>query len=245
MSKFNFNIDVDIEQEQNNDVVLSKSKNIIRTQKDVYATTLYVDMGLPSKTLWAKYNLGVDIGNLKTPEGWYGNYYAWGEIKPKNQYSISTYKFGHDWNDYTKYYTKMSHRKKISDELYELELEDDAAYVATSNDTTQYRTPSENQYKELLQFCYTALVHDYNDVNDLNGYVFISKINNKELFFPASRHRMTNKVIKGEKLAGSYMTSSLNSINGNISYLFFNRGQTPCVSECVRYQGLTIRPVVY
>ena len=36
----------------------------------------YVDLGLPSGTLWATCNVGAD-----TPEG-YGDYFAWGEIEP-------------------------------------------------------------------------------------------------------------------------------------------------------------------
>ena len=45
----------------------------------------YVDMGLPSGTLWATCNVGAD-----TPEG-NGWYVAWGEIAEKNYYSWSNY----------------------------------------------------------------------------------------------------------------------------------------------------------
>ena len=41
----------------------------------------YVDLGLPSGTLWATCNVGAD-----TPEG-YGNYYAWGETETKEVYN--------------------------------------------------------------------------------------------------------------------------------------------------------------
>ena len=41
-----------------------------------------VDLGLPSGTLWCKYNLGVDQNQLSKPEDWYGDYYAWGDPKP-------------------------------------------------------------------------------------------------------------------------------------------------------------------
>jgi len=54
---------------------------------------------LPSGTLWAAYNLGCDIKYLNNtnpketrPEDWYGNYYSWGEIKPKNNYLERYYK---------------------------------------------------------------------------------------------------------------------------------------------------------
>jgi hypothetical protein len=41
----------------------------------------YVDLGLPSGTLWATCNIGTN-----KPEG-YGNYYAWGEISTKTTYN--------------------------------------------------------------------------------------------------------------------------------------------------------------
>ena len=40
-----------------------------------------IDLGLPSRTLWCRYNLGVNPTKLLTPEDWYGDYYAWGELK--------------------------------------------------------------------------------------------------------------------------------------------------------------------
>jgi hypothetical protein len=39
-----------------------------------------VDLGLPSGTLWCKYNLGVNPNCLTNPVNWFGDYYAWGEI---------------------------------------------------------------------------------------------------------------------------------------------------------------------
>ena len=47
----------------------------------------YVDLGLPSGTLWATYNVGAD-----TPEE-YGDYFAWGETQPKSNYDWSTYQY--------------------------------------------------------------------------------------------------------------------------------------------------------
>ena len=47
----------------------------------------YVDLGLPSGTLWATCNVGAN-----SPEE-YGDYFAWGETAPKSDYSWSTYKY--------------------------------------------------------------------------------------------------------------------------------------------------------
>ena len=46
----------------------------------------WVDLGLPSGTLWATCNVGANA-----PED-YGDYFAWGETKPKDNYDLNTYK---------------------------------------------------------------------------------------------------------------------------------------------------------
>ncbi len=45
----------------------------------------WVDLGLPSGILWAKYNVGAN-----SPEE-YGGYYAWGETEEKESYAMDTY----------------------------------------------------------------------------------------------------------------------------------------------------------
>ena len=46
-----------------------------------------VDLGLPSGTLWCKYNLGA---NTETE---YGDYYAWGELTTKSEYTEENYRY--------------------------------------------------------------------------------------------------------------------------------------------------------
>ena len=46
-----------------------------------------VDLGLPSGTIWAGWNVGAS-----SPEQ-YGSYYAWGEVVVKRNYSTKTYKY--------------------------------------------------------------------------------------------------------------------------------------------------------
>ena len=48
----------------------------------------YVDLGLPSGTLWATRNVGAD-----KPED-IGDYFAWGETTPKMAYVVENYKWG-------------------------------------------------------------------------------------------------------------------------------------------------------
>lgn len=47
----------------------------------------YVDLGLPSGLKWAACNLGAT--SLEQP----GDYYAWGETEPKENYQWATYKY--------------------------------------------------------------------------------------------------------------------------------------------------------
>jgi len=52
-----------------------------------------VDLGLPSGTLWCKYNLGATC-EPNNNKSWFGNYYAWGELEPnKKKYDWDHYKF--------------------------------------------------------------------------------------------------------------------------------------------------------
>ena len=63
----------------------------------------YVDLGLPSGTLWATCNLGAN-----SPEQ-YGDYFAWGETAPKEVYTWTTYKWCNGTNNtLTKYCTNSS-----------------------------------------------------------------------------------------------------------------------------------------
>ena len=92
----------------------------------------YVDLGLPSGTLWATTNVGAE-----KPED-YGLYFAWGETTGYTGdtndgylFDWASYKWCNgDYNQLTKYcYDISSGYNGFTDTLTELEPEDDAAYV--------------------------------------------------------------------------------------------------------------------
>ncbi len=122
----------------------------------------YVDLGLPSGTLWATTNVGAT-----NPED-YGGYFAWGETVPRGEedksnltnylyagtyvktyYDSETYKWGSgEWHDFTKYCYESSYGfNGFTDALTELELQDDAAYMNWGAD---WRTPTQEQLEELI-----------------------------------------------------------------------------------------------
>lgn len=85
----------------------------------------WVDLGLPSGTLWATCNVGAD-----TPEG-IGDYFAWGETSPKDLYDWKSYQYG-NWTfeqfEITKYCTDSCYGLDgFVDNLTLLEPKDDAA----------------------------------------------------------------------------------------------------------------------
>ena len=87
----------------------------------------YIDLGLPSGTLWATCNVGANF-----PEE-YGLYFAWGETTTKSTYSSSTYTY--------------------SSNPSELPTSVDAAYV---NWGSGWRMPSLAQFQELINSSYTT-----------------------------------------------------------------------------------------
>ena len=121
----------------------------------------WVDLGLPSGTLWATCNIGADA-----PEE-YGDYFAWGETEPKEVYSGDNYKWS---SDYSKY--------NDTDNKTELELEDDVAY---NNLGALWRIPSDEQFNELVDYC----TWRWTQKNSVNGYL-VTGPNRKTIFLPAA-----------------------------------------------------------
>lgn len=137
----------------------------------------YVDLGLPSGTLWATCNVGAD-----TPED-YGDYFAWGEIEPKDYYNWTTYIWcnGSD-NTITKYCLDDDHGYNgFTDGKTELDTKDDAAYV---NWGTSWRMPSWEQIVELRDYSSWQFVQR----NGVYGQLGIGP-NGNSIFLPASGGR--------------------------------------------------------
>lgn len=134
----------------------------------------WVDLGLPSGTLWATMNIGAS-----KPE-YYGEYFAWGETISKNNYSWSNYKWCNGSGfKITKYCNDNSHGYNgFRDNKTELDPEDDAAYV---NWGSQWRMPSKEQLDELRTNC----TWTWTSMNGVNGYL-VTGPNSNSIFLPAA-----------------------------------------------------------
>ena len=190
----------------------------------------YVDLGLPSGTLWATCNVGAT-----SPEE-YGDYFAWGETQPKEDYSWSTYKYCEGTeNTMTKYCTSSDYG--TVDNKRELEPMDDAA---TANWGSDWQMPSIEQLEELLNSSYTTTT--WTTQNGVYGRKIVSKQNGNSLFLPAAGYRYDTS-LKGVGSGGRYWSRSLytsNSSGGRGLYFDSSKVSTGDYDRCY---GRSVRPV--
>ena len=208
----------------------------------------YVNLGLPSGTLWATCNVGAN-----KPEE-YGSYYAWGEINEKSIYDWSTYKWmkkGYSsWKQITKYtvddgaygsYWYNAYDVFIGDGKDELLPVDDAA---TTNWGNRWQMPSETQFKELINTNYTTT--EWTTLNGKNGCKITSKKNGKSIFLPAAGSYEPICYYVGED--GEYWSRTLNNDATQDAFAFYfdnGFGQYK-IDWCWagRDSGFSVRPVV-
>lgn len=182
----------------------------------------FVDLGLPSGLLWARTNVGAssDYEN--------GDYYAWGEVEPKENYSWDTYKWGSKPRQLSKY--------NDSDSKTILDSEDDIAACKWGEGC---RMPSSSDFEELKSECNWEWTTDYNGVS---GYL-VKGVNGNSVFLPASGYYSDDTLLSLGK-DGYYWSRSLGS--NNFSYAsslsFTSYSIYPAITRS-RERGLPVRPV--
>ncbi len=105
----------------------------------------YVDLGLPSGTKWATCNVGA------TSPKEYGDYFAWGETKPKSTYTEETYM----------YFSNPEALPSTVD-------------AATANWGSAWRMPTEVEWEELWSKCkWTWMSNGYKVVGPNGNGIFL------------------------------------------------------------------------
>ena len=140
----------------------------------VYQATQYIDLGLPSGTLWANRNLGAE-----NPEDT-GLYFAWGET---TGYQFSERNFTRDTYQYYSNYSMTKYN--TTDTIVNLELSDDAANVFDE----RTHMPTKQQCQELIDnTTYTTFT-----LNGVQGIKFVSKTDSsKYIFIPFAGYSYNN-----------------------------------------------------
>jgi hypothetical protein len=197
----------------------------------------WVDLGLPSGLLWAKCDLGANA-----PEE-YGNYYAWGEISPKEVYNWNTYRYGTadgEGNLLTliKYNTHSDYG--TPDSLTILRATDDAATMAFGIGSGA-RTPTKEEWQELIDYSTV----EWTTMNGVNGLKFTSITNGNTLFFPAAGMRYGSELHGVDGCGfGFYWSSSLDTNSPSDAWAFcFDANNPVHVGKSNRRYGFTVRAV--
>lgn len=213
----------------------------------------WVDLGLPSGTKWATCNVGAN-----NPQE-YGNYYAWGEVTPKDVYDWGTYKYG-SLDEIKKYIESSSGKNGFADSKTVLELEDDAAHV---NWGGKWRMPTREQQDELCEQCYWVWTENYNN-SGVKGYIVYKakassdkdvkvfkdipplssySLSDAHIFLPAVGYRY-NGDLNGARSFGFYWSSSLYASNpGNAWGVYFSSDYVGS-GNTGRFCGQSVRAVI-
>jgi len=138
----------------------------------------YVDLGLPSGTMWATYNMGSTALNE------YGDSYFWGNTNPITT-DPSDYDCGIDDIYALDVKNKVAYgysKYNDTDNKRILDMTDDAARV---NWGGNWRIPTRNDFDELQENTNITIVSNYLN-RGADGLLFTSKTNSNAVFFPLS-----------------------------------------------------------
>ena len=206
----------------NDETCIDTDPNLINGQE-------YVDLGLPSGLKWATCNVGAG-----TPEE-YGDYYAWGEVETKNDYSEKTYAhcrkrgvLGSFWNGDYKY-------DFLGTDICTTEYD-----VANKKFGGTWRLPTKQDFDELRDE--NNCEWEWATRNGINGYEVKSKKNGNKIFLPAAG--WYNDVSHNSLgTYGFYWSSMPNKNETDSAYgLGFHKNGFSSY-RYYRYYGFCIRPV--
>ena len=225
--------------------------------KHVEVEIEYVDLGLSVK--WAKSNL-CESGLCANPED-YGDYYAWGEIKPhyakghSHDSPCSDWRVidgktmtGYNWESYkwvdysaselTRYfYDRPSREGDNKTTFRDYDYEDDAARVILGG---KWRIPTYEEWTELITECEWTRT----TLNGINGRLVTAQ-NGHSIFLPSSGAR-EGVYNYGLNSSGRYWSSSLRpGVDESAWHAdWLDRLEENVeMATLMRYYGHTVRPV--
>ena len=191
----------------------------------------YVDLGLPSGTLWATCNVGSN-----SPED-FGGYYAWGETEPKELYDWKSYKYGRFFNEryqLNKYCTDSCYGiNGFVDNLPVLEPDDDVARVCWGEG---WCMPTIGEWEEL----FLNTTGEWTKLNDVKGWRCTAS-NGNSLFLPAAGYWWDDAFNAD---LGLYWSRSINKEFPYRAWGFhFNCDSSHLCGSSDRNRGQTVRAV--
>lgn len=177
-----------------------------------------VDLGLPSGTIWAGWNLGAT-----SPEQ-AGYYYAWGELQEKSDYNLDSYKYFDSFVGY------INIGNDISNSKFD---------VARQKWGMGWRMPTASEYYELINVCRWEWI----TYRGVEGYKVIGP-NGNSIFFPTTGIRVGTS-LEGKGVFGNYWSSISKDENREsaVRFLIIREDEGYETSAYYVFTGMTIRPV--
>ena len=211
---------------------------------DPYNGHDYVDLGLPSGTLWATMNIGA---NRVTD---YGQWFQWGDTTGYLSGNVgtngTTYKKPFNWADYKFGNGKTSPtatgmtKYNGNDNKTTLDSYDDAA---RANWGGSWRMPTSEDYAALGTATTSAWTTDYQG-SGVVGLVLTDKTDSsKVLFFPATGAISGGTVVEINQL-GRYWLSSLDTSNKQNGHIIYATSIEHYEGSRNRFCGISVRAVI-
>ena len=197
-----------------------------------YAVPQPVDLGLSVN--WASFN----VGATKAEE--FGDYFAWGETSPKNDYWWTTYELCNGSSSTLTKYNNDSNFGTVDNktEFKDYDYEEDAARQAFG---AKWRMPTAAEWAELQEKCTWTWTNNYNGTG-IEGTI-ITASNGNSIFLPAAGCRIGTN-INDVSSYGFYWSSSLRTYNPlNAWSVYFSSGDVGVASGHRRCDGISVRPV--
>lgn len=193
----------------------------------------FIDLGLPSGTLWGKYNLGAR-SELED-----GQYFSWGNV---DGYSADDgYDFkGHEGDDFTNPYASTI-GASLSDNILPGGANDAAAVIIGNS----CEIPSEADVQELMnpENCSSTWVENYQG-SGRSGRLVTSERNGNQLFIPATGFFDGIYHMRLNLYAYTWLSNIIESNHMYASCLVANDVHISIGSAGnYRHYGYTIRPV--
>lgn len=178
-----------------------------------------IDLGLPSGTKWASYNVGAS-----SPEE-YGGYYAWGETEEKETYTWENYTHCDGWYD---------NCHDLGSDISGTEY--DVVHVKWGSN---WCMPTFDDIKELIDNCTSKWM----TLNGVKGRKFTSKINGNSIFFPAAGNRIDDDLYDAGEY-GDYWSSTQRPDYSSDAHELFFLLEDAAPESSSRCNGQSVRPVV-
>lgn len=178
----------------------------------------FVDLGLPSGTLWCKHNVGAT-----NPED-FGLYFSWGNIDGHAEgsgYSFSSANYDNSTGATITGYIAVS----------------DKYDAARAHMGAPWRMPSSGECTELYSNC----LLEGTTLNGVDGVKLTSVINGNSIFFPAGGQWVNTSMGSKGTISYTWTRENMHPTTGNFMRLYTNGGANQTFTN--KYIGMSVRAV--